>query len=268
MTSSQPNLYLGDYAYKKLGYRRMAIVEQDYAYGWESGGGFQYAFQRDGGTIVKKLYVPLNAADLMPYITHIPHNIDAVYAILVGAFVPRFEAEYRQSSLQGKVPVIGGPDMIDEDALAAAGANAVGLVGVHEYYKGLASAQSFVKAFRAAYGQTPSYWGESTYITAEWLSAAIQRQEAAGTKPAAIPSWILSHARSFIDDVIATRIHAPQGPMHMDRYHNAVMTLYIFRVTAPRTKKILQTIPNASQFWVETPSKFLAHPVFSRTYPS
>lgn len=267
MTSSQPNLYFADYAYRTLGYRRMVIVEQDYAYGWESGGGFQYAFQKDGGKIVKKIYVPLNATDLTPYISHIPRNVDAVYAILVGSFVPRFEAEYRQSTLQGKVHLIGGPDMIDEDALDAAGANAVGMIGVHEYYKGQASVQPFVRAFRAAYHQTPSYWGESTYITAQWLAAAVKRQEAAGTKPADIPGWIRSNPKTFINDVVASRIQAPQGPMHMDRFHNAVMTLYIFRVTAPGTKKILKRIPNATQFWTESPSKFLAHPVFSRTYP-
>jgi branched-chain amino acid transport system substrate-binding protein len=49
MTSSQPNLYFGDYAYKKLHFRKIAIVAQDYAYGQESSGGFQYAFQKDGG---------------------------------------------------------------------------------------------------------------------------------------------------------------------------------------------------------------------------
>ena len=100
MTSSQPNLYFGDYAYKTMKYRRIAIVAQDYAYGWESSGGFQYAFQKDGGTIVKKIFIPLNATDITPYVRQLPSNVDAVYTILVGAFVPRFEAAYKQSPLQ------------------------------------------------------------------------------------------------------------------------------------------------------------------------
>ena len=134
MTSSQPNLYLGDYAYKQLHYHNVAMVIQDYAYGWESAGGFQYAFQKDGGKIAKKVYVPLTASDLTPYISQIPSNVDAVYAILVGGFAPRFETEYKQSGLETKVPLITGPDPIEENSLAAAGNNAIGVVGIQEYY--------------------------------------------------------------------------------------------------------------------------------------
>ncbi len=267
MTSSQPNLYFGDYAYKQLHYRKIAIVAQDYAYGWESSGGFQYAFQKDGGTIVKKIFIPLNATDVSPYVRQIPSNVDAVYSILVGAFVPRFEAEYKASPLAGKVPLLGGPDMIDEDALAAAGKNAVGIVGVHEYSAELPSAKSFVTAYRAAYGETPSYWAEFPYIEANWLDKAIQLQESKGTKPADIPDWIRKNAAAFTSDIVATSVVAPQGPIHMDKYHNPVVKLYIFKVTSPGHKQVLATIPNATQFWTETPKQFLSHPVFSRTYP-
>ena len=37
--------------------------------------------------------------------------VDAIYAILVGAHVPRFEKAYNQFGLGGKIPLIGGPDI-------------------------------------------------------------------------------------------------------------------------------------------------------------
>jgi branched-chain amino acid transport system substrate-binding protein len=267
MTSSQPNLYFGDYAYKKMGFRKIAIVAQDYAYGQESAGGFQYAFQKDGGQVTKKIYIPLNATDISPYVRQIPSDVDAVYVILVGAFVPRFEAAYKQSPLQGKVPLLGGPDMIDEDALAAAGKNAVGMIGIHEYSAELPTAKAFVTAYKAKYKETPSYWAEFPYIEAGWIDKAIQLRESKGVKAADIPDWIRGHAKEFTQDLVATKVNTPQGPIHMDKYHNPVVTLYVFKVTSPGHKKVLATIPNASQFWTESPAVFLKHPAFSRTYP-
>jgi branched-chain amino acid transport system substrate-binding protein len=268
MTSSQPNLYLGDYAYKKMGLKKVAIIAQDYAYGWESAGGFQHAFQTAGGEVTKKVWVPLDATDLTPYVRQLPSDVDAVYAMLIGAFVPRFVKDFNESRLKGKVDLIGGPDMTDEDALRAMpGSDPVGIVTVHEYSKDLPSAKRFVDAYRAAYKGTPSYWGESTYVTAAMIDAAIKRRIDAGTKAEDIPGWIRDNPEQFIKDFVASKIESPHGPLSMDAYHNAKMTLYIFRVDKPGHKEILETIPNASQFWTEPPKQFLEHPVFSRNYP-
>ena len=133
MTSSQPNLYFGQWVYKNLNYRRVAMIVQDYAYGWESGGGFQYAFEKSGGKVVQKLYAPLTTTDYTPFVNQLDKNVDAVYAMLVGSNVPRFHKTYKQLGLGGKIPLLGGPDMADEDALHATGKDAVGITFVHEY---------------------------------------------------------------------------------------------------------------------------------------
>ena len=44
---------LGEYAAKKLGYRRIATVSDDFAYGHEHTAGFQRAFEESGGKIVQ-----------------------------------------------------------------------------------------------------------------------------------------------------------------------------------------------------------------------
>jgi branched-chain amino acid transport system substrate-binding protein len=272
MTSSQPNLYFGAWVYKNLHYRRVAMILQDYAYGWESGGGFQYAFEKSGGKVVQKLYAPLTTTDYTPFVSQLDKNVDAVFAMLVGSNVPRFEKTYNQLGLGGKVPLLGGPDMADEDALRAAGKDAVGITFVHEYSAQLPlpATRKFVSDWKQAYnGQIPSYWGESTYTMAHWIDRAIStHRRKTGMRADAVPDWVRHKPTEFIDAIVATRLaQTPRGPLHMDAYHNAVMTLYIMRVEKPYQAKILATIPNASQFWIESPKEFLSHPLFSRSFP-
>src|SRR6266851_1042962 len=50
----------GEYAAKVLGYKKIAIVSLDYAFGWEIAGGFHKTFEDNGGQIIQKLWVPLN----------------------------------------------------------------------------------------------------------------------------------------------------------------------------------------------------------------
>jgi branched-chain amino acid transport system substrate-binding protein len=272
MTSSQPNLYFGEWVYKNLHYKRIAIIAQDYAYGWESAGGFQYAFEKSGGKIVQKIFVPFTASDYAPLVRQLNTSVDAVYAILVGAHVPRFEKAYNQFGLGGKVPLIGGPDIADEDALHAAGQDAVGITIVHEYSKDTPAeaTQTFIKDWQSAYGgQTPSYWGESTYTAAHWIDEAITNyRKKTGMSANAVPGWIAKHPEQFIDAIVATKLAVtPRGPLSMDAHHNPINNLYIFKVDKPNHKTVLGTIENASQFWTETPKQFLSHPVFSRDFP-
>jgi branched-chain amino acid transport system substrate-binding protein len=272
MTSSQPNLYFGQWVFENLHYRRVAMIVQDYAYGWESGGGFQYAFEKAGGKIVQKLYAPLSTTDYTPFVNQLDKNVDAVYGMLVGSNVPRFEKTYNQLGLGGKIPLLGGPDMADEDALHAAGKDAVGITFVHEYSSQLPipATQRFVNDWKQAYNsQVPSYWGESTYTMAHWIDKAItEHRTKTGMSADAVPSWIRQQPKEFIDAVVATKLdQTPRGPLRMDAYHNPINTLHIMRVDAPNHVGILATIPEANQFWIEKPEEFLKHPVFSRTFP-
>src|SRR5438270_4755575 len=50
----------GEYAAKVLGYRKVVTIGLDYAFGWETVGGFHKAFEDNGGQVIQKLWVPLN----------------------------------------------------------------------------------------------------------------------------------------------------------------------------------------------------------------
>src|SRR5262245_24578660 len=82
-SSSQPNHPFGEWACAQ-GYKRIAVIAADYAFGYESVGGFQKAFEGCGGKIVQKIWPPLGTIDFGPFIPTIKQDIDAIYSLMVG----------------------------------------------------------------------------------------------------------------------------------------------------------------------------------------
>ena len=76
LTSAQCSYAMGDYAAKELKYKRVAMIADDIAYGYELNAGFQRAFEDAGGKVVQKLWPPLNAPDYGSYIAQIKSNVD------------------------------------------------------------------------------------------------------------------------------------------------------------------------------------------------
>ena len=70
-TSSQAMQPMGHYAAKEMGKKRAVTIDWDFAFGYEQEGGFQAAFEKDGGCVVKKLWTPLGTPDYTPYIAQI-----------------------------------------------------------------------------------------------------------------------------------------------------------------------------------------------------
>jgi branched-chain amino acid transport system substrate-binding protein len=273
MTSSQPNMPFGQYAAQTLGYKRIAIITQDYAYGWESAGGFQYGFEKSGGTITTKVYVPLGTTDWAPYVSQLPTNVDAIYALPVGGGVASFVRAYGDAGLKGKIPLIGGPDLADEDALQAIGPEEIGVVQAADYNPNNPFTKPFADAYKAAYGIVPSYWGESTYTALEWIDKAISAyRQRTNASDAQIVSWVRSKPTDFINEMRGiTLTDAARGPSTLDKYGNTTMDIYVIKVVdqgGVPVRTTIDTIPHVSQFWTVDPTTFLAQPVFSRSFPS
>ncbi|HVC65135.1 MAG TPA: ABC transporter substrate-binding protein, partial [Candidatus Dormibacteraeota bacterium] len=53
-TTSQPMHPFGEWVAKNLKYKRVVTIGMDYAFGWETVGGFQRAFEENGGQVVQK----------------------------------------------------------------------------------------------------------------------------------------------------------------------------------------------------------------------
>src|SRR5450631_2477578 len=89
-TAAQPMHALGNYAAKKLGYKRIAMIADDFTYGHEGAAGFHRAFEDNGGRIVQKLWPPLNTSDYGSFVGQLKTNVDGVYAGFAGTNGLRF----------------------------------------------------------------------------------------------------------------------------------------------------------------------------------
>ena len=96
-SSSQPHHALGAWACDQ-GYKKVVTVGADYAFGYESVGGFQKAFEDCGGKVIQKIWPPLGTKDFGPYIPTIKADADAIFSLMVGpmaAAIPQAAARGR-----------------------------------------------------------------------------------------------------------------------------------------------------------------------------
>src|SRR6476660_5732589 len=81
------NAGAGEIAYKKLGWRKAAIIIDDYSFGWTSAAGFIADFCAIGGQITKRVFPPLNTTDYAPFARQLPppNQVDGYFWVVGGS---------------------------------------------------------------------------------------------------------------------------------------------------------------------------------------
>jgi len=258
-TSAQCSYPIADYAAKTLKYRRVAAIADDFAYGHELLGGFQKVFEDAGGTLVQKLFSPLNAPDYGSYIAQLKGDIDGVFLGFAGSNGFRFFKQYNEYGM--KTPVLGGMTAFDEVAVRNMGDYAIGAISSCWY-----TAQSenpinkrFVAAYRADNGYDPGQYASGTYLYGEVLAAAIDALKGR-----------IEDKQTFIKALRGVRAETLRGPIKFDEYGNVVGNIDIRKVEKKDGRLVntpIHTYRDVSQFWTYDPKEFLKHPVWSRDYP-
>src|ERR1700683_5178358 len=162
-TSSQAMHPMGHYAATELKLKRVICVTEDFAFGYEQMGGFQAAFQADGGCVVNKLWPPLVTPDYTPYVAQIA-DCDGVCQGFAGSNPLRFMKAYASAGL--KYPVVTGETGGDDALLKSYGDEAIGLVGCCPYALDLASDgnQRFVDGMLKNYSAVPGQYAALLYV--------------------------------------------------------------------------------------------------------
>jgi branched-chain amino acid transport system substrate-binding protein len=260
--SSQSNHPLGEYAYQTLKLRKAAIMALDYAFGWESAGGFQKTFEEAGGKVIQKIWCPLTVTDFSPYLAQISKDVDVVYAMFMGRATLQFVKQYEEFGLKGRIPLIGGGTTTDEHALPSMGDEAIGVITALHYSEALDNPANkrFVRAYHEKAKKAASYYSEGTYTGGRWIVEAIK----------AVNGDVENRGK-FFEALKKVEIKdVPRGPFKLDDYLNPVQNVYIRkveRVGGELQNTVIQTYPNVSQFWKYKPEDFLKQPVYSRDYP-
>ena len=252
----------GEYAAKTLGYKKVAVVSLDYAFGWEIVGGFQQTFEDNGGRVIQKIWVPLNVQDYAPYLTQIRKDADAVFVLALGRWTILFDKQWAVSGLAGKMPLIAGGTYTDEHVLPELGDESLGVISAHHYSAALDTPANrrFRAAFEKKYNRLPSFYSENCYTGARVVAEAAK----------AVNGRVEDRA-AFMAALRAVEISdAPRGPVKMDPYGNPTQNIYIRKVERVNGKlqnTVIYTYPTVSQFWKYSPEEFLKQPVYSRDFP-
>jgi len=260
--SCQPHQAFGEYAYNVLKFRKISVIAYDFAFGWECVGGFQKLFEDSGGKVLQKIWVPLTAQDMSPYLSQFSKDADAVFAVFSGRQTMQFNKQYQEFGLKGKVPLIGGGTVTDEHALPSMGDEVIGVITPLHYSEVLDNPanKKFVKAFREKAKKAASYYSEGTYTGARWIVEAIKAVNGDVENRGKLMEAL---RKVELKDV-------PRGPMKLDSYGNPIQNIYVRKVEkvgGELQNTVIYTYPNVSQFWKFKPEEFLKQPVYSREYP-
>ncbi|HEY3223585.1 MAG TPA: ABC transporter substrate-binding protein [Pseudolabrys sp.] len=261
-TAPQVTYPLGDYAAKTLGFKKIAVVAEDFTYGHEGAGGFQLGFEGAGGKIVQKLWPPLNAPEYAPYLAAIKNDADAIYMGFAGSNPLRFLKQFSEFGLKGKIAVLGNTTSTDEGILRVMGDEGVGVITGGWYAAGLGTPDNkkFVAGINGAYKHDPGFYTAGPYTALLIVEEALKTT---GGKT--------DDAAAFLKAMQDVRLtHGPIGPVRLDEYGTPVLDIHIrkvARVDGKLTNTIIETYPQVSQFWTFDPKQFIQQPIFSRDFP-
>jgi len=260
MTSSQVTHPLGEYAARKLGYKRIATISDDFAYGHEHTAGFQRTFEENGGRIVQKLWPPITTPDYGVYIAQIKPNVDAIYAGFGPSNGQRFLKQYKEFGM--KLPVLGMVTTTEESSLKSMGDEALGVITAGTYSAALDTPtnRKWVQAMRAEYKEDPGYCTIGGYLGVLFLESALKTVNGRIEDKTAFMKAL--RTISLAD--------TPGGPIRLDSYGNPIVNVYVRRVERRDGRLmnvVIDTYRDVSQFWKYEPAAFLAAPVYSRDYP-
>jgi len=262
-SASQMPRPLADWALKQ-GYRRIATISQDYTFGHEQCGGFAQVFTEGGGTIVKQFWNPLNTADFSPYLGQIASlNVDAIFAMELGADATRFMQQYANFGLKGQLPLLGAQNFTDQSVIRTMGPECEGIVSSAHFAEGSDNPETrkFVQAYSAKYGKMPSLYGFSHYSGALWVAKAIESVQGR-----------IADRDGFLAAVLKTELtNSPLGrPVRLDEYGNPIYDVFIRKVVKNKDGKYwnvpVQTYEKVSQFWTYNPETYLKQPPYSRDF--
>jgi len=256
-TSAQCSYAMGDYAAKELKFKRVAMIADDIAYGYELNAGFQRAFEDAGGKVVQKLWPPLNAPDYGTYIAQLKSNVDAIFIGFAGSNGLKFLRQYKEYG--GRIPLLGGMTAIDESLLRQMGDEALGSLSTCWYSAQLdnESNKKLVAGMQRDYKVDPGFYAAATYTNGAVLEAALKQ---IGSKIEDKDALMKALRAIKVDETC-------RGPVQFDKYGNVVGNIYIRKVEkkgSALVNSVIKTYPNVSQFWTYDADEFLKKPVYNR----
>ncbi len=260
---------LGEYIYNEKGYRKLAVVAEDYSFPYTQVFGVLEPFCRLGGKAPAdaRFWVPIGNKDFSSIIAALPADVDAIYVALGGADAVNFLTQYEQAG--GDLPLVGGSITVDQTVLGSKGRT-------RDFVVGTPSAgpisdtwddprwSAFVKEYKAAFPDgfpSPSLFAHAYYINTK---AALEALDEVGGD-------LSDGGKKFREALSKLELDTPTGTVSLDERRQAVADMFLTEVVegpdGNLLNKTIKVIPQVSQTLGEPYEKFLAYGPVSRENP-
>ncbi len=206
---------------KAEGRKTAVFITHKYAAGEEMMAGFKEGFEKEGGKLVKELYLPFPQVEFQALLTEIASiKPDAVVAFFAGGAATKFLKDYAAAGLKGKIPLYG-PGFLTDGVLEEVGDAAEGVETTLHYADSLNTKKD--NAFRLAFAKTyklqPDVYAVQGYDAGQLLAAGLD----------AVKGNIANKA-AMIKAMEAAKIDSPRGSFTLSKAHNPVQDIYLRKV--------------------------------------
>ncbi len=272
---AQWNAGIGDLAYRKLGWRKAAIIMDDYSFAWTSGAGMIADFCAAGGDITKRVFPPLNTTDYSSYVRQLPapNEVDGYFWAVGGSgTVPSLKAfEQAYGKLDAK-KVIGNLFFFASGADKQLGPRLNGAyVGGFGSSPDLATpaAKKYAATIGKYFNKFPGIPGDAKSHAADGFTYNYYNNAWALIKALKQVNGDLSGGQKKLQQALAkVTLDAPYGKIKLDENRQAIQDQYSYQMVVkggvPGIKTV-QVIPQVDQSFggTFTPST----PAPGRTFP-
>ena len=238
---------LGEYAFKDKGFKKMALIAEDYAFPYSQVQGFMTEYCKAGGRVTHKAWVPLGGKDYSSVIAKLPGDVDALLVVLGGADAVNFLTQYEQAG--GNKPMVGGSITVDQTVLNFKGKRRESLLGtpsagpIADSYDG-AEWKKFVADYKANFKDgfpSPSLFAYVYYIN---MKAALDGLDA-------VKGDLSGGQAKYRDALKGLKLQTPTGVVTLDENRQAIGTTFVTEVAAGPGgvyyNKVVRVVPNVNQ---------------------
>ena len=258
---------VADYVYNDKGYKKVAVLAEDYSFPYTQVLGFMVPYCKLGGKVSAKFWVPLGNKDYSSVIAGLPDDIDAIYVALGGADSINFLTQYEQAG--GDTPLIGGTITVDQSVLGSKGRTRDFVVGTPAGSP-IADTwddprwKAFVKAYQDEYPNgfpSPSIFAHAYYVNTK---AALLALDKVGGD--------LSNGQKKLKEALSSlEFETPTGMIKLDKNRQAIGDNFVTEVVeGPDGKlvnKVVKIVKNVNQRLGMDEKEFLALGPVSRDNP-
>jgi branched-chain amino acid transport system substrate-binding protein len=233
---------LGTYAYQQKGWRRVAILAEDYSYPYTQAAGFVSEFTALGGEVVSRNWVPLTQTDWSSPVTQLPRDVDGVLLLTGGTNTVAAEKAFIQIGRDPGEFLLGGSSVMDPTSFTV-GEQLDGLVGGSPVPLGSDEPawQEYVDGFSAKF---PDVDAQSlfTALYYDGMQVILQALDQVGgtlDDPAAFQQALGSLQPTF-----------PNGQVTLDDNRNSVQPAYVVQIVQDGGElgfEVVQTVPEVDQ---------------------